>query len=166
MDKTLTTELIESISPKIYRHLIKIGANREDARDIVQDALYKAVLYIDSIGSNQISAWLFKVAINGYYDLCRRQNRRIEIPVDPTALVSDDDGPETRLMKEEVHGDIFRALDQLSTTQKHLLLLKYEQNLSYDEISELLGIPVSTVATYLYRARQKFMQVYKGVNND
>lgn len=162
MGNAFTDDLIESIAPKIYRHLMKIGANPEDAKDIVQDALYKAVLYIDSIDPNRVSAWLFKVAVNGYYDLCRKHNRRVEVSIDDIVL-RDEETPETVLVNSATKFEITEILDGLGTIQKHLLILKYEQNLSYQEISTLLGVPVQTIATYLHRARQKFKQAFMEV---
>lgn len=162
MGRALTKELIENIAPKIHRHLVKMGANPEDAKDIVQDALYKAWLYIDSINPSQLPAWLFKVSINHYYDLCRKRNRYVTISIDAMVL-GDNETPEITLINEEDKSRIAQALDGLSPIQKHLLVLKYEQDLSYEEISNLLGVPVSTVSTYLYRARQKFVQAYEEV---
>ncbi len=160
MDRALTDELINAVAPMIYGHLVKIGAEREDAKDIVQDALYKGVLYADSIDPDRVPAWLFKVAIHRYYDLCRKRKRHVEISID-TIVLQDEGTPEKALLDGLSRSHIKQVLDGLSATQKHLLVLKYDQGLSYEEISTLLGLPVATVSSYLHRARQKFRLAYK-----
>jgi DNA-directed RNA polymerase specialized sigma24 family protein len=50
----------------IFKYLIKNGANPRDAEDIVQEALYKFIIYIDSVDPNKAYSWLFRVAINQY----------------------------------------------------------------------------------------------------
>lgn len=165
MTNALTDELIKSVTPTIYKHLIKIGANSEDAKDIVQDTLYKAVLYIDSIDPNRVPAWLFKVAINRYYDLCRKHNRRVEMSIAETVVLRDEETPETVFLNKTRKHGITQILEGLSVTQKHLLVLRYEQDLSYKEISNLLGVPVAKVATNLHRAKQKFKQAYLEVQS-
>ena len=60
----------------IFKYLIKNGANPRDAEDIIQEALYKFILYIDSVDPNKAYSWLFRVAINQYYDLCRKRKKK------------------------------------------------------------------------------------------
>jgi RNA polymerase sigma factor (sigma-70 family) len=75
----LLEQTLQETTKTIYKYLIKIGSTPRDAEDIVQEAVYKFILYIDSIDSNKTSSWLFRVAINLYYDLCRKQKRQISI---------------------------------------------------------------------------------------
>lgn len=68
---TLKNQSLSYMKIAIPSYLIKLGCNQEDAEDITQDTFYKALKYIDGIGASKISSWLFRVAINKYYDLCR-----------------------------------------------------------------------------------------------
>lgn len=156
-------QLHQLLQPKmleIQKYLIRLGAPATDAEDIVQDTVYKALLYIDSIDEHKFSAWLYKVAINRYYDLCRR-NKRIVIPIDDLD-VPDMELPEDHLLLKEKREDIERVLAQLLPLHKQLIIMKYELELSYLEISELLGITTDTVKSALFRARKQFQKKYRG----
>lgn len=82
MNYELIDEIFKDKMNLIYRYLIKLGCSKENADDIVQDTFYKALRYIDGIQSDKLSAWLFKVAINKYYDLCRKNKRHIHVSID------------------------------------------------------------------------------------
>ena len=156
-------QLHQILQPKmleIKKYLIRLGAPAADAEDIVQDTVYKALLYIDSIDEHKFSAWLYKVAINRYYDLCRR-SKRIVIPID-NVDVPDTELPEDHLLLKEKREDIERVLAQLLPLHKQLIIMKYDLELSYQEIAELLGIKTDTVKSALFRARKQFQKKYRG----
>lgn len=72
MDHKLLEGLFISKMVIIYRYLVKIGCSYTDAEDIVQDTLLKAIIYLEVIKSDKIASWLFKVALDSYKDLCRK----------------------------------------------------------------------------------------------
>ncbi|WP_240495861.1 sigma factor [Thermoanaerobacterium sp. PSU-2] len=72
----------------IYKYLIKIGASYEDAEDIVQDTICKVVEYVDSINTDDIYPWLFKVSINKYYNLYNRKRRRKSVSMIKSLIAS------------------------------------------------------------------------------
>ena len=82
MESELINELFQQKMNLIYKYLVNLGCSKDNAEDIVQDTFYKALKYIDGIQYDKISAWLFKVAINKYYDLCRKNNRHIHLNID------------------------------------------------------------------------------------
>ena len=69
--------------------------------------------------------------------------------------------PEDAVQHEELKKEINEVLSQLQPIYKHLLILKYDLDLTYDEISQMLDIKRETVKTYLFRAREKFKDIYK-----
>lgn len=151
--------LLEEKMEQIKRYLIRLGAARNDAEDIVQDAVYKGLLYIDSIDPEKFFAWLFKVALNRYYDLCRKR-KRIQIPID-SVIVEDAETPEALVLQKENQEEIERVLNELPPFHKQLLIMKYELDLSYQEIAGLLGVKMELVKTYLFRARKQFQKKYR-----
>lgn len=158
MEKLLQPKMAE-----IRRYLIRLGAGDADAEDIVQDTVYKALLYLDAIDERKFSAWLYKVAINRYFDYCRRQKRYSysggEVEEHPAR---EQELPEAVLLRRERKEEVEGVLARLNPVNKQLILLKYEMELSYKEISALLGISEGTVKATLYRARQQFQQLYGG----
>lgn len=70
--------------------------------------------------------------------------------------------PEDQLLQQEKREDIERVLDELTPLHKQLILMKYELDLSYLEIAELLGVKTDTVKSALFRARKQFQKKYRG----
>lgn len=141
----------------IYKYLLKIGCLDEDARDIVQDTFSKAIENLIHLNEKNISAWLFKVSLNKYYDLCRKQKRCPVIVIDEniiTNLIEDDS--ETLLIKKENKLEVEEILEELSPIYKNLIVMKYDLGLSYIQIANMLDMKEETVKTYLYRARNDF----------
>lgn len=156
-----TGQLYEQLQPKlreIRNYLIRLGASSSDAEDIVQETVYKAFLYIDSIENGKFSAWLYKVAINHYYDLCRRK-KWITVQIADTEI-PDHELPEASLLQQEKKEEVEAVLRQLTPLHKQLLLMKYEMELSYKEIGKLLGMRMEHVKAALYQARQQFKSKY------
>lgn len=145
----------------IFKYLLKMGASVRDAEDIVQEALYKFLLYIDSVDPTKAYSWLFRVSINQYYDLCRKQKKEIHASFNNLEFVDESFLPEDFIQQNEMKKEIQLVLDQLPTLQKQLLLLKYEMELSYAEMAELLDINTGTLKTYLFRARKTFKELYR-----
>ncbi|MEG2416447.1 MAG: RNA polymerase sigma factor [Peptostreptococcaceae bacterium] len=141
----------------IYRYLIKIGCNKEEAKDIVQDTFIKAIENIVHLSESNISAWLFKVAINKYYDLCRKESRHPVVDLDENSLnhLLEDDN-ETIIIKKENKTEIDGVVDKLKPIYKNLIVLKYKLELSYIQIGSILDMKEETIKTYLYRARNEF----------
>ncbi|MGQ4668321.1 RNA polymerase sigma factor [Metabacillus halosaccharovorans] len=154
-------KLLRNKSDIIFKYLIKIGANPRDAEDIVQDALYKFLLYMDSVDTSKVFSWLFRVAINRYYDLCRKQKKQIQISFENYELVDEAPLPEDYIHNKELRNDIQIILDQLKPLYKQLLVMKYDMELSYEEIAEMLDLNPGTLKTYLYRAREAFKEIYR-----
>ena len=145
----------------IFKYLLKMGASVRDAEDIVQEALYKFMLYIDSVDPTKAYSWLFRVSINQYYDLCRKQKKEMHASFDNLEFVDETFLPEDFIQQNEMKKEIQVVLDQLPTLQKQLLLLKYEMELSYAEMAELLDLNTGTIKTYLFRARKTFKELYR-----
>lgn len=153
-------EWVQNQMNRLYLYLVKMGANREDAKDIVQDTFTKAFLYADSVSSDKWASWLFKVAIHAYYDLCRKKRRQVPWIAEPN-LISNDGLPEKTLLSKESQQEIEAVFQQLSPTYKELLVLKYEKEMSYRDMGSFLHMKVDKVRTYLSRARKRFSKYYR-----
>ena len=156
-------ETIEDLYQKkfkiIYKHLLNLGCSRENAEDIVQNTFYKALENMAHLEVKNLSAWLFKVSIYQFYDVCRRNQHFPKVNIDDHAFITffiQEETGEDLLLLKEFHGDIRNILDELKPSYKNLLLLKYDLELSYEEISIIVDMKVETVRTTLYRARKEF----------
>ena len=152
--------LLEEKMKTIYKYLVKIGADSDDAEDIVQETIYKFFLNIETINPEKASSWLFRVAVNHYFDLCRRRKRQIYISLDEGGFRDRSLLPEELILSKETRQEIEYVLNQMKPLYKNLLVLKYLMGLSYEEIVETLDIKMGSLKTYLFRARQSFKLIY------
>ncbi|SIT87977.1 RNA polymerase sigma factor [Edaphobacillus lindanitolerans] len=145
----------------VYRKLIGMGASKEDAEDVIQDTAMKFIRYMEGLDDQNIGGWLFRVAMNGYFDLCRR-NRSHQSAVLKFSL---EDGIETRtpeeiVMEGQAGRKVIDALSAQTPKNRQLLLLKYSAGLSLREIAGITGLKEGSVKTMLYRARNEFIDTY------
>lgn len=145
----------------VFRYLRKKGISQEDAEDAVQEAAYRYLLYYDSINILKIRSWLIRVALNFYYDQCRKHGK-VQLKLYEELIKADmQDLPEAIFLEKERIKELNQALSQLKPFFQELLLLKYQFGMTYEEISNLLEISVSSIKTNLYRARKKLEKIYK-----
>ncbi|MBB2481789.1 sigma-70 family RNA polymerase sigma factor [Bacillus sp. APMAM] len=145
----------------VFRYLRKKGISQEDAEDAVQEAAYRYLLYYDSINILKIRSWLIRVALNFYYDQCRKHGK-VQLELYEELIKADkQDLPEAIFLEKERIKELNQALSQLKPFFQELLLLKYQFGMTYEEISNLLEISVSSIKTNLYRARKKLEKIYK-----
>ncbi|MFD2046561.1 RNA polymerase sigma factor [Ornithinibacillus salinisoli] len=159
-DKTKNDELNSELNI-VYRYLVKKGVPHIDAEDAVQETAYKYLRFSDSIRSSKVRSWLIRVALNHYYDQCRKNKKYLFNNEERIIKEKTDEHPELIMIKKESAMEIHKLLSRLKPLYSELLLLKYESDLSYVEISQLLGINTNSVKTNLFRARKKLMKLYK-----
>ncbi len=161
-NETLEDLLIEE-AKVVFKYLVKMGASKEDAEDIIQDTLFKTIENIDGIDENKIRAWLFKVAINRYYNLYKKNKRVSPIATEKVEeLVEPLKGPEEQYMTQEKVKGIYLVLEQLKPAYRNLIIFKYLMELSYKEIASIMELNEEKVKVYLYRARNKFKEIWEG----
>ncbi|MFD4929723.1 RNA polymerase sigma factor [Peribacillus butanolivorans] len=150
----------------VYRYLRKLGISQVDAEDAVQETAYKYLLYYDSIQTSKVRSWLIRVALNFHYDQCRKQ-RKYDLNLNEGLLEIDiKELPEAIFLEKERNSGLGRALLQLKPHFQELLLLKYQTDLSYEEISKLLEISTSSIKMNLFRARKQLAKIYKEAYNE
>ncbi|WML58714.1 RNA polymerase sigma factor [Neobacillus sp. PS2-9] len=156
------THLLMQQARIVFKYLMKLGASKEDAEDIIQGSLEKAVIYIDSIEKDKLTAWLIRVSINQYYNNYKKNKRQRTLQLDEqlTSTLIQSDLLEDQLLAKESAREITKVLDLMSDSFRTLLIFKYMMELSYQEISMILDMPEKQVKTYLYRARLKFKQLW------
>lgn len=164
MAKQTMNEFLQQVGSMLYRNLRKRGLNHEDAEDIVQDTCYKFLLHKNGIQSDKVIGWLYRVATNQFYDLKRKEKRHPTTDVDEVPLVALTNIPEIHILEKEKSGDTRVILETLSVLQQELLILKYELELSYKEISALLNMNENTLKTHVRRAKEKFIKRIKEDN--
>ena len=169
-DATAYRGLVEKYQTRVYSVVYGMLRNREDARDVTQEAFVKAY---KNIGSFRIEAsfytWLYRIAMNLAIDHIRKRKRRETVGFDETiaqrddggdiADVHHDDSPARTLERKQLYDRIMDAMDLLPADQKQVILLRELEGLSYKEISDVMEIPEGTVMSRLFYARKKLQKM-------
>jgi len=151
----------------LFKYLLKIGATKEDAEDIVQDTLFKTIINIDSISEEKIRSWIFKVGLNSYYNLCNKNHKRESfLNSNQYSNAEFVESTEGQFMNQLANKDIYRAMDKLKPSYKKLLLLKYYLDFSYKDIARIMATNEKQIKVYMYRARNKFKNVWEAMNRE
>ncbi|NWG22671.1 MAG: RNA polymerase sigma factor [Chloroflexi bacterium] len=143
----------------LLAHLTRLVSDRAVAEDLCQDTFVKALRGWDQRDPTaSASSWLYRIATNTAYDYLRR-SRRIRFSsladVDEPPV---NDRPETRLEEHEL---VARALAQLPEMYRMPLVMHSLEGRSTHEIASRLGCSTSAVKTRLFRARERFREVYR-----
>ncbi|MDR4928727.1 RNA polymerase sigma factor [Peribacillus simplex] len=165
MKSRFSNDQLIKVMNELYYYVKKQGADSETAKDIVQESVYKLMIHIESIDTDKHKAWLFRVAINLYYDYCRK-NKKSQFQLLDENLVSNSKLIEDLMITKENQNQIKNTLERLPLIFKQLLLLKYDLEWSYQQIAEYLEMKPSGVKTYLARARAKFKELYWREENE
>lgn len=162
MFEKIKKEIINSID-SLLRYAYTMTGNEEDAKDLVQETCYKALKNIDSLDENSnVKAWLFTIMRNLWLNQ-RKRNLTLPIYLDETIENISDEwniNPEELLINNEMRQLLMKALNDLPDAYKEILILRYFEDFSYNEISKILNCPLGTVMSRLNRAREKLKEVF------
>lgn len=155
----LFEELAIPLFPQLYNFAHWLTQNREEAEDLVQETYAKALKGFASYqqGTNY-RAWMYRILRNSF--LTSRSGLRVKMTVpldsdeDGTELAIEAETPETLLMSQSDSEAIRKAIDSLPVHHREVILLCEVEEMSYQEISETLSIPMGTVMSRLSRARR------------
>ncbi len=148
--------LISRWEKRIYNYVLRLVRQREDALDLTQDVFLKAYQNLSKLDDvERFGPWLFRIAHNETFSLLRRQRPdRMElnesIAEDPGSSPFESGGG--RLLPLELSVTVEAALTRLTPEQREAVVLKVFQGFKFEEISEILETPVSTVKSRLYTA--------------
>lgn len=167
VDTSFLTELISRYESKldiyIYR---KSGASQEDRQDLLQDIFIKVYKNIKDFDSSlKFSSWIYRIAHNEMIDWYRKKKRRPTVYFEENTeivqrLASEIDIVKDLVSKERLE-DIQEEIKKLSTDYQEIIQLRFFEEKSYDEISDILKIPPGTVATRINRAKKKLQETLK-----
>ncbi|MFQ5350305.1 MAG: sigma-70 family RNA polymerase sigma factor [Thermoanaerobaculia bacterium] len=158
-------QLVERYQRPVFGLLLRMVRTPSVAEDLAQETLIKAYRAIATFDrSRQFSSWLFKIAHNTAIDYLRKSRPRT-VPLesddgdrlDPLALLAmpESQSPEARARGRDLAEALQEALMTLRPDYREAVLLRFQQGLPYDEIADILDLPLGTVKTHLHRARKQ-----------
>ncbi|MFH0712360.1 MAG: RNA polymerase sigma factor [Candidatus Jorgensenbacteria bacterium] len=150
--------LIERYEAKMMRYANKFFLNKVDTEDAVQDIFLKAYANIRSFDAKRrFSPWLYRIAHNEFINVIKKKSREPLSFFSFDSLLphlSSEDNADDGAVKREVLDALNRSLNKLSVLYREPLILRYFEDMSYQEIAEVLKVPVSTVGIRLRRGQQ------------
>ena len=162
-------ELVRRYERPLFSLLYRMVRDRELAEDLAQETFVKALNAIESYRPEyKFSSWIFKIANNAAIDHLRRReldtlslegSPHAETPeaIEATALQIGDrqESPLDEVEARELGGEIEAAIAKLRPEYRSCILLRHVEGRAYEEIAEILGLPLGTVKTYIHRARNE-----------
>lgn len=172
-DGTAYRGLVEKYQTRVYGMVFGMLRNREDARDVTQEAFVKAFRNLDSFRlESSFYTWIYRIAMNLAIDFTRKRKRRESTGYDEgvasrnedgeIAEAHHEDGPGRQLERKRLFARIMDAMQELPEDQREVILLRELEGLQYKEIADIMGIPEGTVMSRLFYARKKLQKLLSG----
>ena len=163
-DLSAFDELVRMYEKQVYNFAYRLAGNYDDANDIASEAFVKVFNAIDSFrGDANFSTWLFRIVTNLYLDERKRSKAHMNIPLDEyidldestvTRQIEDSSPGPHELLEARERAEVLQGvIQQLPDYQRVMVLLFHTQGKSYEEIAEIIGLPIGTVKSRLNRAR-------------
>ena len=171
-DQQAFAELMDKYKDSIYYMLLKMVNNNDDAEDLTLEAFGKAFNRLHQYTPNfAFSTWLFKIATNNCIDFLRKKKKNV-MSVDNRIANNDGDdfmfeiksegmSPEQLAMNDQKIQLMRQYVKKLKPRYEILVEMRYFKEMSYDEISDELNLPLGTVKAQLFRAREFLYNIMK-----
>ena len=146
----------------IYGYIYSMVGHKENAEDLTQETflkLYKNAAAIDP--ENNFKNWLYKIATNTVYDWLRKKRKSMEMFIiddEKSGFETiDEDSPYLHI---EDGKDLEAALNKIKPNYRRALLLFYYEGMNYEEIANIMEVPLNTAKTHLRRAKEALKKIY------
>jgi RNA polymerase sigma-70 factor (ECF subfamily) len=167
-DEQAFGEIVRAYGDKVFSLIYRMLGNRQEAEDVAQDVFITVFKTIESFrGEAKFSTWLLRIAANHSKNRIKHLARRPTEGVDPEDVsqvrISSDrpappvqaqiDAPDKLMEAAEMEALMQRAIASLDEDQRLLVVLRDVEEMSYQEIGEITGLPEGTIKSRLHRAR-------------
>lgn len=163
-DKRAFDLLVKKYQHRIIAVISRFVRDPDEAMDVAQDAFIKAYRALDKFrGESAFYTWIYRIAVNTAKNYLVSKGRR---PPDTDVEASEADswegadalremgGPEQEMMKDQLEKVVYQALRELPDDLRTAVTLREFDGLSYEEIAEVMGCPVGTVRSRIFRGRE------------
>ena len=153
-------DLANEHKDSVYRQMIRVCGNREDAEDVLIEALLKAYRNLDQLReSAAFKAWLAQIARRVCWQLKQRESLQPLLQLSTVEdegqqIASPEPSPELLLAKQQMKEWLLKAVDQLEPTYREVYVLREIEEMSGEEVAKRLGLSLAAMKTRLHRARE------------
>jgi RNA polymerase sigma-70 factor (ECF subfamily) len=158
-NREATAELIERYRRMGMTLAVKMLRSEQDAEEALQDGFVRAIRSIKSFDNrSKFATWFYRIVYNVCLSRLRQKGEKYVVSIDDEDVHTDRaimsyETPERMFEENEMQEVVAQELDKLSPHYRTVLTLFVQQELSYQEIAEVTGMPLGTVKTNLFRAR-------------
>ena len=161
-------ELVSRYQNRLFNTVFRLLDHAEDARDVVQEAFLSAYQALGSFkGDSQFFTWLYRIAVNSAISFKRkhRATRRLGLAGEDSGTVEPHDSsavsqPDRVLQLADEERRIQAALCRLSPEHRAVLVMKDIDGMKYEDMAEVLDVPIGTVRSRLHRARMDLRDIW------
>lgn len=172
-DQKAYAELLHRYKESVFFMMLKMCNNKDDAEDLTIEAFGRAFKKLDQYSpSFAFSTWLFKIASNNAIDFLRKKKQKNAVSLDNRqenadsmdysySIKSPSLDPEESFIRKQKLDNVRILVDNLKPKYKEMIELFYFQELSHEEISQRLNLPIGTIKAQLFRARDLLYNAFK-----
>lgn len=159
----LYSEIVKRYSAKLRRYISRLINDYDKSEDILQEVFIKAYRNLYDFNINKkFSSWIYRIAHNESINHIKKVSRERKVSLeDIEDDIADESSAETEIDRIILKEQIERCLEKLDIKYREPLVLYFFEQKSYDEISDILRLPVSTVGTLIFRGKKLVKKIYK-----
>lgn len=167
-DSAAFGQLVTKYQDRLYNTLVHVVGSREAAYDAVQDAFVQAYVKLDTFQrASTFYTWLYRIGFNLAVSGRRREKPAVSVEHAREVLghepVDRGDGPGARMERQERACQVQAGLARISQEHRAILTLREIDECSYEQIAEILDLPIGTIRSRLHRARLQLRDELKGI---
>jgi RNA polymerase sigma-70 factor (ECF subfamily) len=148
----------------VYYLALQLLGNAQDAEEVTQEVFWRVYRFAKKFrGDAKVKTWLYTIAVNEARNRLRRKGDLLKNHgnIDEHEFTDDRD-PEADYLIQERSTEIQWAIDQLNPTQRMVILMYYKEDLSYQEIADILNVPMGTIKNQLFRGKKSLARILTG----
>jgi len=164
--------LVERYQNKLMRYILRLtSVNKQDAEDILQDVFLDVYRNLNSFDERfKFSSWIYRIAHNRVISVWRKNKNTPIIFNKEESLelfknIASEENIVSELSKKDIQKEVEQVLAKMKKEYAEILVLKFLEEKSYIEISDILKKPMGTVATLINRAKKQFREIVESDNN-
>lgn len=163
-DRGAFAELVDLYKDKIYHISYRMLGNKQEAEDVAQETFLRVYANLDNYDPQyKFSTWIYRIASNLSIDHIRKRKQTLSLDAEVAGSDGMDwhdrfadmgKGPEEEVLTDELQEEVQGAIMSLNPNYRAVMILRYIEDLSLQEISEAIALPISTIKTRIHRGRE------------
>jgi RNA polymerase sigma-70 factor (ECF subfamily) len=156
-------EIVKRYQRKVYMLARRILGNHEDADDIAQEVFIKLFYSLNDFkGESSLFTWIYRITVNECKSFLRKKKIKELVQIDEVAnLLKFGQTPDQELFEKEERNLIERAVEKLPTKQRMIFVMRFFEDLDYQEIAKILNKPIGTLKANYFHAVKKIQKFIK-----